>query len=302
MISLKDAVNLFVEHKEAEGIRHSTIEGYLQHLRIFMRGMPPGCLLADVKPSHVIAFVTNEKKRGMADATVKSRDRTLDIFFTWCEDNIDVRSPIRNAQGKRLFKAPKMREKEPKCANDAQIDGLLLSIPKGNWMDLRDRAIVSLMRDTGIRVGETMQLDVTDVDCERNLVTVRISKNGKPRSVPFTTDTARAVKAYLMMRPWCPPAAAAALFVGATNYHGTVEARFSDWGIRQMLKRRCENAQMEYVNPHSIRHLFAVRALNSGIRAEVVSKMMGHHSVDFTLRYYATLLTETIQREYNERW
>lgn len=304
--SLKQALSLFTDYKIAEGTRPSTISGYNQNINLFIQFMPSErSTLADVRPADVIAFLAHERKRGMSGNTIKARDRSLDIFFTWCEIVLEpntFRSPIRNDRGKRLFKPPKTPQKEPRRATDAQIDGLILSIPKGTWMDLRDRAILSLLRDTGMRVSEAVALRVVDVDCAKLLTTIQYSKNGKYRTIPFSQATVHATQAYLMMRPWCPPDVSPFLLVGATNEHGAVESHFTDSGVRQMLHRRCEQARIDYINPHSIRHLFGIRALNSGIRAEVVSKMMGHHSVDFTIKFYAPLLTETMQREYNERW
>lgn len=302
MLIIKQALTMFADYKTAEGLRLSTIEGYLRHLRLFQKFLPPDITLGDISASNVVAFLAHERQRGMSDHTVKGRDTAIDMFFAWCETILDVPSPIRNERGKRLFKAPKIAKKEPRRATDQQIDGLIMSIPQRDWWDFRDRAIISLMRDTGMRVTEASMLKVADVDTIERLITITASKNNKYRRVPFTERTARFIGMYLVARPFCPPEVAPFMFVGSSNVHGVVASHLTDSGIRQMIKRRCKDAGIAYINPHSVRHLFGLRSLNSGMRAEIVSNMMGHHSVDFTLKYYAPLLTETIQEEYDRLW
>ncbi len=72
--------------------------------------------------------------------------------------------------------------------------------------------------------------------------------------------------------------------------------RMTGLDAQLMLKWRCRALHIApVVNPHSIRHLFAIKVLNDGVRIEVVSRILGHANVDFTLEVYASLLMGTIQ-------
>lgn len=302
-LTIHDALNLFADYKTAEGSKLKTINGYLKHLTLFAESVSRTDELGKITASDVVAFLANEKRRGMSASTVKARDTAIDIFFNWCETMLEgFNSPIRNSRGRRIFKPPKTTRKEPRRATDTQIDALIMSIPQKQWWDMRDRAIINLLRDTGIRVNEASMMLVSSIDTNERLASILTSKNGKFRQVPFTERTAHAVASYLFVRPWCPPEISQYLCVGSSNLYGVPASRLTDSGIRQMLERRCRDAKIDYINPHSIRHLFGLRSLNSGIRAEVVSNMMGHHSVDFTIKYYAPLLTETIRSEYDQKW
>lgn len=122
---------------------------------------------------------------------------------------------------------------------------------------------------------------------------------GRMKRLPAIDNHAlKAVAAYLIQRPLC--AWSRWVFLG--SLHGDPIGKLTTGGARLMLKRFCRLAHVAYINPHSIRHLFATKALNDGIRVEIVSRILGHASVDLTLKIYAKLLTETMQREYENLW
>jgi len=148
-----------------------------------------------------------------------------------------------------------------------------------------------------MRVGEVCGLHVEDVNLENQLAHITTSKDGEDRTVPFTAGCASMIETYLANRP---AYRLSHIFVGTRGRQ--IQGAFTVYGARIMISRRCRELGIAHTNPHSIRHMFATRALNAGMRVEVVSKILGHASVDFTLRVYASLLMETVQREYNRHW
>lgn len=174
----------------------------------------------------------------------------------------------------------------------------LLQCPCDNWLAYRNKALIHLLFDTGMRIGEALGLLCGHVDHTRRLVYIPPGKDGEARIAPFTPSCSQSINDYLIARPlsahdrW--------LFVGGKG-RGIV-GPLTDDGCRGALRRWYQAAGVPYINPHSIRHLFATRALNNGIRAEIVSRILGHHSVDLTLSVYAELLTSTLQKEYDQYW
>lgn len=277
--------------KAGEGLAPSTLYEYGLYLLAFNAACAKP--LAHVTNDDIAQWLVQERARGLADASILARHRALRIFFNWCVANEDIsltKSPLR-------MKNPKIKKHLPRVA---PIDSVtkLLALPAQDWVDRRNITLIYLLLDTGMRIGEALSLHVGDLRAEARLAMIPPGKDGEGRCAPFTDGFRTALAAYLESRP-CSPWSNW-LFVG--SLHGKPRGRLTVGGARQMLRDFCAKAGVAYINPHSLRHLFATKALNDGIRVEIVSKILGHSSVDLTLRIYASLMTETIQREYDNLW
>jgi integrase/recombinase XerD len=284
-----DEIRVYLLIKESEGRAKSTLYEYRLYLDAFSVYCPKP--LTEITNADIAGWLVQERKKGLADASVLARHRALKIFFNWCVDNdLLAHTPLRS-------KSPKVRNQIPRVAPLASVQSLLHH-PADTWLALRNRALVHLLFDTGMRISEALSLLVSHVDESSRLVNIPPGKDAEGRLAPFTQSCADAIAAYLAVRPANPWGKW--LFVG--SLHGDPIGRLTTGGARLMLRRFCRNAHVAYINPHSIRHLFATKALNDGIRVEIVSRILGHASVDLTLKIYAKLLTSTMQREYESLW
>lgn len=295
-MNLQDSVELFVQFKMAEMIKERTIRSYTDHIQALINYLPKSVDV--VRASDIAGFLAKERKRGLSPATIADRYRALNIFFNWRANCEEIGRPVSPMAE---MKPPKVPTIEPHRAALADVLRLIRAIPDNNWIDARDKAIVQLMHDTGLRLSETASLLVKDVDLEERIIFVRYGKGDKSRRVPFSKKTVKLVTAYLSCRPKSA-SHAKHLWFSAKNEDGVVRGILSKYGITQILKRRCVRHRIPHINPHSIRHLFGMKALNDGIRIEVVSVMMGHSSIDFTRKVYAPMLTQTTQKEYDLNW
>ena len=286
---MREAITEFLNSKSAAGLTARTIHEYDLYLTAFAAHC--GKELAAVTNADVVAWIAEEKKKSLADASILARVKALKVFFTWCVySDLLTKTPVKMPR-------PKVRQKRARLAVMADVTALL-NQPCVSWLDYRNRALVHLLHDTGMRIGEARSLLVEHVDLGNRIVCVPAAKDNEVRLTPFTSNCAQAIRDYLAIRPkgkyeqW--------LFFGGKGKGIVAPLTYS--GARQILERTCQAAGVPYINAHSIRHLFATRALNNGMRVEVVSKILGHSSVDLTLSVYAKLMTETIQREYQQHW
>lgn len=226
-MKLEEALDRFRLAKVSDGLKPKTIRGYLYHIRLFIESLPPSMrYIGKIKMSDIDRFMSVERQRlaefrkqralargepltkrntNASSATMCAHHRALDIFFSWLEDDDESGnpcSPLRNNNGKKR-KPPKKDVHEPRRANYDDVMAILANIPKITWLDHRDRAIVQLMLDTGLRAGEVCGLMVADVNMERCELCVRSTKNDKYRYVPFTEKSKREIAMYLMHRPPC---------------------------------------------------------------------------------------------------
>jgi site-specific recombinase XerD len=287
------AIETYLAEKQSEGRAAGTLYEYRLYLQAFnARCNKP---LAALTNNDVVSWINEERAKEYRDATILARWRALKIFFRWCvERELLQKTPVK-------MRSPKVKRDLPRVAS---YDGVqaLLAYPLASWVDARNRALIHLMLDTGMRVGEALSLRWAHVDLQRQLVFIPPGKDAEGRVAPFTAGCGATLRAYLDVQP-----ASGADWVFVGSYNGgygppLVAGQLTPVGVRKMLERLCKAAGVAYINPHSIRHLFATRALNAGMRVEVVSKILGHSKVDLTLRVYAALMTETLQKEYAAVW
>lgn len=284
-----DEIRTYLMVKESEGRATSTIYEYNLYLTALAQHSNKE--LNALTNADIAAWIVDERAKGLADASILARVRAVRIFLNWCiTEGILDKSPLR-------MKNPKVKRQHPRIAQQQAVLKLLAH-PVTTWQDYRNRALVHLLFDTGMRIGEACGLAVTHVDRCKRLAFIPAGKDGEARTAPFTAACAAALDAYLCARP--PSDYDKWLFVGSRR-HG-VTGRLTVTGARGIMQRFCQAAGVEYINPHSIRHLFATKALNDGLRVEIVSRILGHSSVDLTLKVYAQLMVETMQREYDNLW
>ncbi|GAB3978726.1 tyrosine-type recombinase/integrase [Plantactinospora veratri] len=152
---------------------------------------------------------------------------------------------------------------------------------------IRNRATIALLSDLGLRVGELISLDLTDLGTERGHRSIRfVGKGGKVRRRALTPGTAYAVDAYLAARAAAQgcgvPELTGPLLVTATG------ARLDRNAVFRLVRRLARAAGIHAwarLSPHSLRHAFATTARAEGVSLEDVQDAMGHADPRTTRRY-----------------
>jgi len=162
-----------------------------------------------------------------------------------------------------------------------QVDALLAAADAADGpAAVRHRAVLGLLADLGLRVGELVSLNVEDVGWERGHRTVRfVGKGGKARRRALTPAAGAVLDAYLGTRR---DAGAGALFVTASG------ARLDRYAVFRLVRRLARSAGIpgwERLSPHSLRHAFATTARDEGVPLEDVQDAMGHADPRTTRRY-----------------
>jgi len=299
-MTFDDALTAFLLSREAINCKPRTLDWYRQQIGRFHEW-----LLAQswngstwLQPEVLEAFLAAERRRGRADSTVRARHRGLKVFFSWLKERSYLPEEVKNPA--KVVKLGREEREEPRYARQTEVTALLASIEPGDWLDLRDRALIMLLDQAGVRVSEAAGLTVADVDIYKRTVYVRQerSKSGRGRRAPFKPSLVLAFLSYLDVRPDVGPW----LFVAATGGHRTPHrGALTDNGVRQMLRRRCEVAGIEYINPHAFRHGLAMRLLNDGkAPTSVIQQVLGHSSESTTRKFYARWESDALVDAYDE--
>lgn len=193
--------------------------------------------------------------------------RNLKSLFAWLEEE----GELGKANPMSRVTAPKVSQQPRPQLEDDHIRALLATCPEKSrdFFDRRDRLIIRLLLDTGMRLGGLVGLRYhpdypeldnpgrNDVFLTKRLLRVRL-KGGRVILVPFGRAAARDMDRYLRARAQRPQATSDALLLGLQRPLGAK-------GVQRLLARRAEQAGLETgVNPHRFRRTFAHLWMSAG--------------------------------------
>ena len=151
-----------------------------------------------------------------------------------------------------------------------------LEIMRDNCETIRDLAIIDLLASTGMRVGELVNLNRADIDFN-NRECVVIGKGDKERLVYFDARTKIHLRNYLDSRT----DENSALFVSLQKPYNRLQIS----GVEIRLRELGRKLNIPKVHPHKFRRTLATMAIDKGMPIEQVQQLLGHQSVDTTLKY-----------------
>lgn len=211
-------------------------------------------------------LVEYQQINNCSKVTVDNVRRNISSFFSWLEEeDYILKSPMR-----RIHKI-KTKQQVKETISDEEIERL-----RDNCKCVRDLAIIDLLYSTGIRVGELVNLNVSDVDFEARECIV-FGKGDKERRVYFDAKAKLHLQDYLQSRTDNDPA----LFV-------TLDApytRLKISGVEIRLRELGRSLKLEKIHPHKFRRTMATRAIDKGMPIEQVQKILGHSQIDTTMQY-----------------
>jgi site-specific recombinase XerD len=279
--SVEEMTSSFLRSLRAENKSERTIETYGDACRSFAgflieRGMPT--TVDAIAREHVEAFIDN-LLRHWKPATAANRYRALARFFGFCLEEGEVReSPMRN------MKPPRVPESPTAVLADDELRALLKACDGAGFEDRRDAALVRVFIDTGARLAEVTGLRVADIDLDQLTLLLTQTKGRAPRYVGIGNRTAKSLDRYLRIRRAHPEAHIEALWLGTK---GSLTAS----GLRQIARRRAEQAGLDHLNPHMFRHTFAHTWLADGGAESDLMRLTGWKSREMVNRYAASTAT-----------
>jgi integrase/recombinase XerD len=206
--------------------------------------------------------------------TLNRKLSAVNTFFDFCH-----RSHFLGEQTK--YKLAKLPKSLPKFLSYAQIQSALESIPRTEWIGLRDYALILFLYATGLRISECLELRREDI--EGNWLHVRHGKGEKERLVPVAREALDALYAYLDALTFEREAV-------WLNYQGKPLSRISAYKITRKYLG---------VSPHVLRHSYATALILGGADLRVVQELLGHASL-MTTQIYTHIqrqnLKETVQQ------
>jgi site-specific recombinase XerD len=240
-----------------------TLSGFLTFLQELGRNG-----VEEISRQDIAAYVESEQERGLKINSVRNHLQTVYAFIQYLVDNNIL--PFEILHRKIRVKLPEVL---PRAIAKEDMQKILAGIET-----VRDRALILLLLHTGMRIGELLQVKMSDIILpERKILLFIGEKNLHGRTVYYSHEAERALKGWLAIRDQ----GSEYLFYG---YRGHELSYVGAWII---MKKAVRKAGLEHkgYSLHSLRHTFATNMLNAGLRLEVLQKLLGHQVIDITLRY-----------------
>jgi site-specific recombinase XerD len=253
-------------HLEAQGRRPKTVANYLRDVAAFARSCPSPP--AQVTPQDIAAYLA-ERRQQVSAKTVREQALALRRFFRWCVSEGELRRDP--TQGLRLSSP---RTPVMPAYTRTEVQRLLMACDRRRLLGLRDHAMVLVLFDTGMRVGELCSMTCEALDWERGVARV-VGKTG-PREVPLGRNALEALLRY--MRRW-------GIEEGPV-WRGE-RGPLTESGVLQAIKRLCYRSGVEAKGVHAFRRAAAIEMKRAGMNDSDILEVLGWHSVTMLKRYIA---------------
>jgi integrase/recombinase XerC/integrase/recombinase XerD len=291
-MNVQEAIADFLQHGQiVRNLSDRTLRAYHSDLTQFHVHLN-GAGTVEVTPEHLEEYLDKLGMGPYRDTSIRRKVAALKVFFRYLEEKgVVTESPARRLKIKRpvenrvptvlssreiraLLTAPKEQITELSAMRDSSPGGR-----NRYFCAVRDNVILELLFSTGIRIGELVALNVSDVGVENNQIHI-IGRATRGRTVTITSHVViEALMSYLDMRA-DRSLTTDALFVGRSG------TRLTIYSIENIFKKHVRLAEIKrHITPHSLRHTMAAMLVSSGADIRDIQEILGHASILSTQVY-----------------
>lgn len=222
-----------------------------------------------------------ENQRHNSVRTRNTRLAAIHSFFRYTA----LRAPEHSAVIQRVLAIPHKRCDRAVVTflSSDEIEALLTAPDRRTWTGRRDRALLVLAVQTGLRVSELTQLSGQDLHLGVGAHVRCQGKGRKERCTPLTTQTVEVLRGWLHERKGQPSDPLFPSRRGGRLSRDAVERLVGKYAV--LAQHRCPSLRGKRVSPHVLRHTTAMRLLQAGVDRSVIALWLGHESVETTQIY-----------------
>jgi integrase/recombinase XerD len=264
---LQEAIEAFLLSRQVGNCTARTVGFYRDCLARFARFPGAALRCGDL----VIQRYLTHLHASMRPVSAHAHYRALKVFFGWCvEAGLRDDTPLRSLR----MKLPRVLPRVPEDEEVRKLLGACGTTVEGR----RNRALVALLADSGLRISEALRLRIENVRFGERTLAVHGGKGQKDGTGFFGAETAALLRAWLAVRPGAGPEDY--LF---TDRQGRPLSRSTACHILHRLSRRAGLARK--IGPHALRHYAATSILRQTGDLELVRQVLRHATLDMALRY-----------------
>ena len=266
-MQISQTINGFCITLLADGYSPITVKVYRQRLHrlsAFLRDKH----IDTITPDDMRSFYV-ELHKTVSSSSVQAYWKTMRSFFRWAETEFQCKRPDAD------IPAPRFQHSVVVPFTHDEVAKMLRAAKTK-----RDKTILLLLLDTGLRVSEACRLNVADVDLETGTVQVRpwqSSAKSRPRVVYIGKAARKAIWYYLSSRP--------DVDANAPLISTNVGHPLDSYQVAKILTRIATRAGVSKTHPHRFRHTFAIEFLRNGGNIFELQRLLGHASLQMVRMY-----------------
>lgn len=245
-------------------------------------------VLPNVDSDKVRAFIKYLRNKNYSQASIRRKLATLICFYNFLYSH--YRLDFNPTVG---VEAPRIKKHKPDVLTEEQIHRLLHLPDIVNWLGARDRIMLELLCNTGIRVSELVNLDIDDVDFDKQSLQIT-SGSGKQRQLKLPLTTIETIRHYLQLirkqTGFHEKSGRTALFIN--KFGKRLDTRSAD---RRIEKYILQAGFDKSITPFDLRHSFAQKLISHGVSDTQLCQLLGFESVCATRSYAELLKSESSQ-------
>ena len=255
----------FISAKRIEGCSEKTLKYYRTTIETMIFSTNKG--IRHIQTEDLRSYLTDyQNKNQSSRVTVDNIRRILSSFFSWLEDeDYILKSPVRRIH--KIKTITNIKE----TYTDEELEKM-----RDSCSELRDLAMIDMLSSTGMRIGEMVLLNKSDINFNERECIV-FGKGDKERIVYFDARTKIHLQNYINSRSDDNPA----LFVTLRYPYDRIKIG----GIESRLREMGKQLDIQKVHPHKFRRTLATMAIDKGMPIEQLQQLLGHKRIDTTLQY-----------------
>jgi len=254
----------------------------LKYAQSHLNKAPSDLVMEDLDTPFIAVFLSHlEEERGNSARSRNVRLAAIHAFFRY----VALYEPCYSALAQQVLSIPSKRYTQRPIAflTHPEVEALLVAPDPSTWIGLRDRTLLLLAVQTGLRASELIGLRVQDIVFGTGTHVRCLGKGRKERCTPLRKDTVAALRRWLQVRDGQ---------AGDTLFPNARGCTLSHDGLAFLLARNlvtarehCTSLKAKRVTPHVLRHTAAMRLLEHGVDHTVIALWLGHESVETTYVY-----------------
>ena len=279
--TVSDAFAGFMRHCKLKNLAPYSIRYYESNVKFFLDAMPEIKYVDEITQEKIGDFINMLMDKGNRVTAINARLRAAHVFLRYCfEQEYLEPFPLSQIKEDESFKEP---------YTDAELQKLLKRPQSDSWAEWRAWAVINLLIATGIRASTVVNIKISDVDFEHNIIRLRKLKNRKQQFVPMSTSLNEALSLYLKVWDWDDECY---LFPGV--HKEQLQAHSLEMAVRNYNLSR----GVTKTSTHLFRHTFAKNYILAGGGMVQLQAILGHSTMDMT-RKYINLYGTDIQRDFD---
>jgi integrase len=263
------------QRSHKRGLRDSTADNYAANIKLHIDPFIGGIPLARLQAADVRRVIDHAERTGLAAATIHKVITILrSALKAAVAEQVIPHSP---AVGIRL---PRIDNEPVRPVSHAEAEQVRVAV-MGTWMEY----VVRLLLGSGLRLGEAIGLNQSDLELDTGYVRLRKSKT-RIRAVPISNDAVLALRQALIASPRRGPGEP--VFFGPSKKR----ERMRTSSVSHALPRLLESHGLPRLTPHGLRHAAATVMLFDGVPMRVIAEQLGHRNPALTARLYAHVVPD----------